>query len=75
MTPVPDSDSLVGEFRALLSSEILPVTLPVAVGAKVTLKDVLWPVVSVSGIDGPLMLKPAPATLACEIVRLDVPVF
>ena len=37
-TPVPLRAMAVGEFGALLTSDTLPVTLPVVLGAKVTLK-------------------------------------
>jgi hypothetical protein len=37
-TPVPESGTRLGESVALLVSERLPVTLPTAVGAKLTLK-------------------------------------
>jgi hypothetical protein len=37
-TPVPDKLMDAGEFEALLTTEALPVTLPVAAGAKVTFK-------------------------------------
>ncbi len=39
------------------------------------LNIVLCPGVKVSGAASPLMLKPAPLTLACEIVTLDPPEF
>jgi len=64
LTPVADSGSLMGEFRALLTIEMLPTTLPVAWGAKVTLKEVLCPGVRVNGKARPLTLNPAPATAA-----------
>ena len=64
----------VGEFEALLTSEILPVILPVELGAKATLKAVFWPGDKVKGSVNPLMLKPEPVRLACEMVALPVPV-
>ena len=65
---------MVGEFEALLSSAILPVLLPVELGAKATLNAVFWPGDRVNGSVNPLMLKPKPVRLACEMVALPVPV-
>ena len=53
----------------------LPLALPAEVGAKVTLNEVLWPGVNVTGVLMPEMLKPVPATVTCEIVALSPPVF
>jgi hypothetical protein len=36
-TPVPDSATAAGELVALLTTAMLPVTLPAVVGAKATL--------------------------------------
>ena len=58
---------------ALLTSETLPDTLPVAVGANCTLKVLDCPGGSVSGNVGPLMLKPAPVKLPCAMVKLALP--
>jgi hypothetical protein len=63
ITPLPVSDTLAGELLALLTTEILPVALPAVVGAKVTLKVVLWPAATVSGTESPVMLKAAPVTV------------
>ncbi len=71
--PVPESDTEVGELVALLTTEMLPLALPVTVGAKVAAKLVLWPAVSVRGSESPLMLNPLPVTVACETVTLPVP--
>ena len=62
-------------MEALLTSETLPVTLPVAVGAKSTLKEVLLSTPRVRGSESPLTLNSDPVTLAAEIVRLAEPVF
>src|SRR5271167_5020245 len=72
---VPDSGSLLGEFVALLRTEALPVTLPAAVGLKVTLKSTFFPADRVKGRAGPLILKPLPVTESWEMVTLPVPVF
>ena len=39
------------------------------------MNDVLCPAPSVNGVVIPLMLKPVPEAVACEIVRLAVPEF
>jgi hypothetical protein len=65
----------LGESVALLVSERLPVTLPAAAGAKLTLKLAVWPALSASGSVGPVKLKPVPVIAACETVTLAVPVF
>ena len=74
-TPVPESETTAGELVAVLATETLPEALPGVVGAKVAVKLVVWPAVRVRGSESPLMLKPAPATVACEMVTLPVPVF
>src|SRR6266404_1228287 len=48
--PVPDKEIVAGEFVALLVSVALPVTLPVADGAKVTFMVADCPGVNVSGV-------------------------
>jgi hypothetical protein len=53
----------------------LPLALPADVGAKVTLKEVLWPGVKVSGVVIPEILKPVPATVTCEMLAFTPPVF
>jgi hypothetical protein len=72
-TPVPLRGMAAGEFGALLTRETLPVKLPVAAGAKATLKLLDWPTARVSGKVSPLRLNPAPLTVADEMVRLAVP--
>src|SRR5437879_1670723 len=64
---------VVGEFRALLTSETLPVMLPVLAGAKTTLKVVFCPGVRVRGRLSPPTLRPLPETLAWETVTLALP--
>src|SRR5437899_9149182 len=72
-TPVPLRAMVLGELGALLTSDTLADTLPVAVGANCTLKVLDWPAGRVSGNVDPLMLKPAPVTVACAMVKLAVP--
>jgi hypothetical protein len=73
--PVPLNAIVVGEFGALLTIEMLPLALPAAVGANLALNVALSPAPSVSGVVNPLMLRPAPDTVALEIVTLAVPEF
>src|SRR2546425_3321327 len=73
VTPVPLNAMAEGELGASLTSERLPVTLPALVGAKATLKLVLCPALRVSGTVRPVMLKPFPEGVACEMVTLPVP--
>jgi len=74
-TPVPLSATVAGEFGALLEIDTEPLTLPAAFGANCTLKFPLCPAANVKGIARPLKLNPVPVTVACEIVKLDVPLF
>ena len=64
---------VLGEWGALLTSETPPDALPVAVGANCTLKVLDCPAVRVRGEVSPLMLKPAPVTVACGMVKSAVP--
>src|SRR5207244_3994959 len=74
-TPVPLRAMVLGELAALLTSEMLPDALLVAVGANCTLKVLDCPAATVSGKVSPLMLKPAPVTGSCAMVRLAPPEF
>ena len=73
LTPVPESDRVAGELVALLTTERLPVRLPVVVGAKATLTVVVWPAARVRGSESPLRVNPVPVKLACDTVTLAVP--
>src|SRR3989441_843316 len=73
VTPVPLNAMVEGELGASLTSERLPVTLPALAGAKATLKLVLCPALRDSGTVRPVMLKPFPEGVACEMVTLAVP--
>src|SRR5438445_12087859 len=64
---------VLGELGALLTSEMPPDTLPVAVGANCTLKVLDCPAARVSGNVSPLMLKPAPVKLPWAMVKLALP--
>jgi hypothetical protein len=72
-SPDPLNAIVNGELGALLVSEIEPVTAPAAPGAKTTLNVVFEPAGIVIGALRPVMLNPVPATAACEITRLAVP--
>src|SRR5580700_8344093 len=71
--PAPETGKFSGELTASLTMATLPLTVPLAWGANTTLKLVLWPAASVTGSDNPLKVNPAPVTVACEIVVLEVP--
>src|SRR5258708_24982362 len=73
--PLPDNETDVGEFVALLMAAALPVTLPVAAGAKVTFKVAVCAGVRIVPVDTPLALKPAPEMLTFEIATLELPEF
>src|SRR5271154_7372424 len=55
--------------------DMLPLTLPAAVGENLAVSDVLCPAVSVDGAARPVMLNPVPDVLTCEIATLAVPEF
>jgi len=74
VTPVPDRDTVAGELVPLLVIEMLPVALPVVVGAKVALKLALCPPDKVSGSVSPVVPNPVPVTVAWVMVTLPVPV-
>ena len=60
--PVPLSDTVVGEFGALLVMVTVPVRLPAVVGANKTLNVAVPPAASVTGRLSPLALYAAPLT-------------
>ena len=59
----------------MLTRETDPVTPAVEAGEKATLKVAVAPAAMVVGVVRPLILKPVPETVACEIVTLAVPLF
>jgi len=71
--PLPASEAIVGELRALLVKETLPDMLPGAVGTNCALKALDCPGARENGKVNPLMLKPAPVTLPCVRLKLAVP--
>jgi hypothetical protein len=73
-TPVPESGMLKLGFEPVEVMLTLPLAVPLAVGLKSTVNDVLWPAVNVRGKDRPLRLNSVPLAVAAEIVRLVPPV-
>jgi hypothetical protein len=63
-TPVPLREIASGEPGALLIREIKPVALPTEDGANTVLNVAVLPAAIVTGATRPMMLKPAPETLA-----------
>jgi hypothetical protein len=74
-TPVPDSEMLIVGPQALVVIDMVPVTLPPTAGANSTLKVALSKGSRVRGNTSPLMLKPAPVTVAWETVTRRNPKF
>jgi hypothetical protein len=74
-TPVPLNAIVSDEVGALLASVTDPETPPGVDGVKTTLNVAVFPAETVNGALNPEVLKPVPATLACEIVRLALPPF
>ncbi len=74
VTPVPESGMLKLGLEPLEVMLTLPLAAPLAVGEKSTVKDLLWPAVSVKGRDTPLKLNPLPLAAAAEMVRFEPPV-
>ena len=73
--PVPLNATVIAEPDASLAIEMLPLAPPTEDGVKLAEKLMLWPALSVIGMDNPAMAKPVPETLAEEIVMLTVPEF
>jgi hypothetical protein len=73
--PAPLKEIVIDGFDALLMIEMFPLLLPELAGANCALREVLWPAATVIGAVSPLMLKPAPDAVACEIVTLAEPKF
>jgi hypothetical protein len=73
-TPVPDTETLAGEFVALLATLTVPVTAPAVVGLKLTIKVVVAFGATVT-LPMELALKPVPLVVTPEITTLEVPLF
>ena len=72
---VPLRPTGVGDVGALLTMEMLPGTVPTAVGRKPTVIVVCCPAFTFIGSVNPLTLKAEPVSLTCVIVSVAVPVF
>lgn len=73
--PVPESPMLSGESDAFDTTDRLPLSAPVLVGAKVAVNVILWLGVRLMGNSfNPLIEKLAPLKFACEIETVDPPV-
>jgi len=64
----------LGEVGALLTTERLPVAVPVDVGLNTTETVVFCPALTFNGIETPLRLKAAPVTLIWLMLKVAVPV-
>ena len=73
--PVPLKATVDGDVGASLTIEILPVLLPAADGANVTVRSAEAPAMIVAGMLIPFTLYPLPPATADWIVRLAFPVF
>jgi hypothetical protein len=71
--PVPDRAIVSEEFEAFETTVILPLVLPPAFGVKRTVNVTLSPSSRLKGRSKPLKLNPAPVTVVCEIVTLELP--
>ena len=72
--PTPARLTVKVGFDALLVIVTPPVALPVAVGANFAVNDAVWPAFSVIGFS-PLILKPLPDAIPCEIAIALAPAF
>jgi hypothetical protein len=75
VTPVPDKVTVAGDPAALLTIEMLPFTVPVAVGLNCAPSVRFWAGDNVTGVLPPVTVYPAPLTVICEIVTFTFPVF
>jgi hypothetical protein len=73
-TPVPDKPIVNLLFDASLVITRLPTAAPKVIGAKWTVKLMLFPAETFDGVVRPLVEKPAPVTVIWENVMLPVPV-
>jgi hypothetical protein len=73
-TPVPDSDTVAGEFVALLTNETDPENGPLIAGAKLIATVLVAPAAIVTGSVRPVALNTPPVKLAAESVTDPLPV-
>ena len=71
--PLPDSEIASGELEASETTEMLPLALPVEVGANAALNVKLCPKAKVRGRLNALTLNPEPLTVACDTVMSEFP--
>lgn len=71
--PVPDKETVAGEFVALLDTDTLPFALPAVVGSNVTFSVAVWLGASVVPAVIPVALNPVPDGATLEIVTLEFP--
>src|SRR5258708_4958069 len=74
VTPSALSAIVFGELGELLTKGRAPFTLPTFAGAKLTVNAAELPGSTVSGRLRPLKPNPLPETVACETVKLELPV-
>ncbi len=72
--PTPETGTVSVASEALEASVRFPFEVPEVVGENCTLKFAACPAASVAGAVMPVRVYPAPLMLACEIVRLALPV-
>jgi len=72
--PVPDNEMLSGELDPSDTMATEPLTAPALAGIKFTVKVTLWFAFRVTGRLSPLIEKPAPLAVACEMLTADPPV-
>ena len=73
--PVPLKAIAAGEPGALLTIEIVPVSLPEAGGVNFAVNEALLPAFIVIGMVAPLMLNPVPDGITCVTVNAAFPGF
>ena len=72
-TPVPDRPTVRSGFTAFETTLMAPLASPPALGLKVTLKVTPSPWLRLMGKFKPLKPKPAPVTVAWEMVTIELP--
>ena len=73
-TPVPLTDTVFGVAEASLTTDMLPFTAPVDLGANTTEKVACLPAATVMG-SAPVMENPLAVVLACVTVNAASPEF
>lgn len=73
--PAPLTGTVIAGVAPLFAMEMLPETLPTAVGANCTVKLKVAPALIVAGIGGPLTVIPDPLAVAADTEIIPVPEF